>query len=258
MGRDCLPVDLDLGRAALRQAQRHLWPARHDAGRARRVYGGLGGSRGRAEYDHADPGPRPAGNRRRRHRAAGTIDHRRRRTAARARLLSGLYRLGLDYRRGGGSRARRLHLPTSALVADFLAERPALLRRGGHLQPATQAAAAACSRSPARSVWRCPDDGLGNGASSGADLGRRALPVAVVPDAVTGRRGGRHRRRLYLVGAARAGAVSAGCGTEQSDHACRHFRDVVHAGRQYRAHDLRAALLPAWSMVCPRAIPAWR
>ena len=125
LGGDRLSVDLDGGRAALRQAQRHLRPARHDAGRARRVHGGLGRLRRRAEHADADPRPRPARHRRRRHRAADAIDHRRRGAAARARLLPGLYRLGLDRRRRRRPGARRRHRRASALVGDLLAQRAA-------------------------------------------------------------------------------------------------------------------------------------
>ena len=201
LGGDRLSVDLDRGRAALRQAQRHLRPARHDAGGARRVHGGLGRLRRRAEHADADPRPRPARHRRRRHRAADPIDHRRRGAAARARLLPGLYRFGLDRRRRRRPGARRRHCRASALVGDLLAQRAARLGGGAVVQPATQTRAGPRTRPQDRSHRRRADDGRRGRAAAGADLGRHALSVAVAAD----------RRSDHCGGRASARPSSGGC-----------------------------------------------
>ena len=128
LGRHRLSADLDRGGAALRQALRHPRPPRDDARRHRPVHRGLGGLRGRARHDHADPRPRPAGHRRRRHPAALPVGDRRRGRAARARPLPGLYGRGvgdLGRRRPG---ARRRAGRASALVADLLDQRAARAR----------------------------------------------------------------------------------------------------------------------------------
>ena len=125
LGGHGVSADLDRGRAALRQAQRHLRPARHDARRHRLFIAGSVALRGGAQHDRADPRPRAAGHRRRRHPAARADRDRRRGRAARARPLPGLYGRGVgDVRRrrpGAGRRARR----ASALVADLLDQRAA-------------------------------------------------------------------------------------------------------------------------------------
>ena len=100
LDRHRLSAHLDRGGAALRQAVRHLGPARDDPRRHRPVHRGLGGGGRRARHDLADPRPRPAGHRRRRHPAALPVGDRRRGRAARARPLPGLHGRGVgDLRR---------------------------------------------------------------------------------------------------------------------------------------------------------------
>ena len=108
---------------------------------------GLRGERGRAQHAHAHLGSRPAGDWRRRHCAAGAVDHRRRGAAARARLLSGLYRFGLDHRRCRRPGARRRHRRAFALVDDLLAQCSAL-PRGRHAVAAPAQAPAASRARP--------------------------------------------------------------------------------------------------------------
>ena len=118
------------------------------------------------------------------------VDHRRRGAAARARLLPGLYRLGLDRRRRRRPGARRRHCRASALVGDFLAQRAARLGGGAVVQPATQTRAGPRTRPQDRSHRRRADDGRCRRAAAGADLGRHALFVAVAADRHSGHRGG--------------------------------------------------------------------
>ena len=101
----------------------------------------------------ADPRPRPARHRRRRHPAALPVGDRRRGRAARARPLPGLHGRGVgDLRRrraGAGRRAGR----ASALVADLLAQRAARTCRGAadphpsqaHPAPRPHATSSTCS-----------------------------------------------------------------------------------------------------------------
>ena len=95
LDRHRLSADLDGGGAALRQALRHLGPARDDPRRHRPVRRGLGCGGRRARHDLAHPRPRPAGHRRRRHPAALPVGDRRRGRAARARPLPGLHGRGV-------------------------------------------------------------------------------------------------------------------------------------------------------------------
>ena len=88
-------LDLDGGGAALRQAVRHLGPARDDPRRHRPVRRGLGCGGRRARHDLAHYRPRAAGHRRRRHPAALPVGDRRRGRAARARPLPGLHGRGV-------------------------------------------------------------------------------------------------------------------------------------------------------------------
>ena len=108
LGGHRLSPDLDGGGAALRQALRHLGPARDDPARHRPVHRGLGDVRRRARHDHADPRPRPARHRRRRHPAALPVGDRRRGRPARARPLPGLHGRGVGDlgRRRAGVRRR--------------------------------------------------------------------------------------------------------------------------------------------------------
>ena len=91
LDRPRLSAHLDGGRAALRQAQRHVWPPRHDARRHRYFRTRLGGVRARPQHGGAGARARPAGTRRRRHSPGGAIDSRRHHRAARTRTLAGLW-----------------------------------------------------------------------------------------------------------------------------------------------------------------------
>ena len=78
------------------------------------------------------------------------------------------------------------------------------------------------TRAQDRPHRRRTDDGVRDRALARADLGRHALSVAVAADLAPDRRGGGAVGRLHLVGAARAGAVLAARGAQQSGDARRH------------------------------------
>ncbi len=110
------------------------------------------------------------------------VDHCRCSTPARARLLSGLYRLGLDHRRRRRSRARRRHRRASALVDDFLAQRAA--RRGGCVSfpSAAEAGPGPRTRAQDRRHRRRTHDGRRHRTSARSHLGWNAFPMAVAAD----------------------------------------------------------------------------
>ena len=159
LDRHRLPAHLDRGRAALRQALRHLGPARDDPRRHRPVHRRLGrGGRGTG-HDLAHSRPRPAGHRRRRHPAALPVGDRRRGGASRARPLPGLYGRGVGHLRRLRPGVRRHAGRAFPLVADLLGQRAARPWRGAPHPHPSQAHSASRPPPQARRARRRPDDG---------------------------------------------------------------------------------------------------
>ena len=188
MGHYRLSAGVDRGGAGVRHAERHLWPPCHDHHLDEPVYRGLDPVRGRPQHAGSDHRTRPSGPGRRRHSADRSDRDCRRRDAARARPVPGLFQRRVD---GGGNRRtdpRRRFCRTSPLVDDFLDQRAARPHIAGDAVAEDGPDPGFSPAPQSRLARRCSADGRRRRGDAGADLGRQPLSLAVAGHHGDGRR----------------------------------------------------------------------
>src|SRR6516225_8584899 len=234
--------------AALRQALRRLWPARHAADRHRRLCAWIARLRAGAIHAGADLRPRRAGTGWRRPDAAGSNHHRRCCLAARPPALPGLHLLDLHRLDRGRPDPRRFHCRAFPLVLDFLVQ-PAALRARLSVHP--QCAAAVTAPRPsarARCAGRRADGGGRDPAAACAHLGWAALWLGLAADSCALRR---LRNAMELVRVAHADcerALHSGVGAARRRHARRHRSRLLRRRRGHCADHRAAPLCPACAL----------
>src|SRR5437764_7621629 len=165
--------------AGVRDAKRHLRPARHDRHGAQPIHRRIDFVRAGAEHAGADRGARPAGAWWRRHHADRADRYFRFGNPARARSVSSLFQQRVDGCRYRRTYPRRCFCRASALVHDFLDQRAARTGLIGAAAAEDEQDPGIPSQAQDRLVRGRAADGLGSRFHDGADVGRQSLSLAV-------------------------------------------------------------------------------